>query len=255
MDDASLEQGTAGHRAAIPQDWPRPDEVHEGGRKVEGGHPIVRAVLRAHDTRHLGLAQQRGRPGERVEHRVQVEGRATDHLEHIGGRGLLLQGVGELARALLLGLEQTYVFDGDHGLVGESGHQLDLLVGERQRLLAGQNNDADSHTLAEKRHPEHRAKPPNSLRFLKGVLRIGRDVGNMDGPAFEQGSSGQRPASCWDRGPGRQRIELGRKSIAGGVHQGSVLGTDDGRHLRLAQPGGRTRPRCRAPSAGRRSNG
>ena len=64
--------------------------------------------------------------------------------------------VGELARALLLGLEQTYVFDGDHGLVGESGHQLDLLVGERQRLLAGQNNDADD--------PRRRSGTPSIAR-------------------------------------------------------------------------------------------
>ena len=51
-------------------------------------------------------------------------------LQHLRGRGLLLQCLGELARALLHLVEQPHVLDRDHRLVGEGRDQLDLLVGE-----------------------------------------------------------------------------------------------------------------------------
>ena len=44
------------------------------------------------------LAQPRRRFDQRVEHGLQVEGRAADDLENVGGRGLLLQ---RLAQPLL----------------------------------------------------------------------------------------------------------------------------------------------------------
>ena len=59
-----------------------------------------------------GLAQPRGRLHQRVEHRLQIEGRAADDLEHVGGGGLLLQQLAQL-------VEQAGVLDGDDGLVGE----------------------------------------------------------------------------------------------------------------------------------------
>ena len=42
----------------------------------------------------IGLAQARRRFDQRVEHRLQIEGRAADDLEHLGGGGLLLQQLG-----------------------------------------------------------------------------------------------------------------------------------------------------------------
>ena len=70
-----------------------------------------------------------------VEHRLKFAGRTGDDLQHLGGGGLLLQRLGELARARLHLVEQPHVLDGDHRLVGEVRHELDLLVGERADLL------------------------------------------------------------------------------------------------------------------------
>ena len=64
-----------------------------------------------------------------LEHRLKFAGRTTDDLEHLGGRGLLLQRFAQL-------VEQPRVLDGDDGLSGEVLDQLDLLVGERPDLLA-----------------------------------------------------------------------------------------------------------------------
>ena len=63
-------------------------------------------------------------------------GRAADHLEHVGGGGLLLQRLAQL-------VEQAGVLDRDDGLGGEVLHQLDLLVGERAHLLAVDDDGAD----------------------------------------------------------------------------------------------------------------
>ena len=50
-----------------------------------------RSPLGPQDRGHFGFAQLRRRFDQRVEHRLQVEGRAADDLEHVGGGGLLLQ--------------------------------------------------------------------------------------------------------------------------------------------------------------------
>ena len=73
---------------------------------------------------HIGFTQPRGRLDQRVEDRLQIEGRAADHLEHIGGGGLLLKRFAQL-------VEQARVLDRDHSLSGEVREQLDLLLGER----------------------------------------------------------------------------------------------------------------------------
>ena len=39
----------------------------------------------------IGVAEPRGGLDERVEHRLQIEGRAADDLEHVAGRGLVFE--------------------------------------------------------------------------------------------------------------------------------------------------------------------
>ena len=74
---------------------------------------------------------------------LKIEGRAADDLEHVGGRGLLLQRFAQIVGALAQFVEQAGILDGDDGLGGEILHQLDLLVGERADLLAIDRNGAD----------------------------------------------------------------------------------------------------------------
>ncbi len=47
------------------------------------------------DLSHIGLAKADGRLDECVEHCLQIERRSADHLQHVGGRGLLLQRLGK----------------------------------------------------------------------------------------------------------------------------------------------------------------
>ena len=84
----------------------------------------------------LGLADARRILQHGFEHRLQLAGRTGDDLQHLRGRGLLLQRLAQIVGALAQLVEQPRVLDGDDGLGGEVLHQLDLLVGERPHLLA-----------------------------------------------------------------------------------------------------------------------
>jgi len=56
--------------------------------------------------------------------------------------------LGELARALLLGLKQPHVLDGDHRLVGERPEKRNLLIRKRINFGTSKLNCADRHPLA-----------------------------------------------------------------------------------------------------------
>ena len=45
--------------------------------------------------------------------------RAADDLEHVGGRGLLLQGLAQIIGTVPNFVEQADVLDGDHRLIGK----------------------------------------------------------------------------------------------------------------------------------------
>ncbi len=94
---------------------------------------------------------------QRVENWLQIKRRATDDLEHIGGRRLLLQRFGKFPAAGLHLVEQADVFDGNHRLVGEGLEEFDLLLWEQSRLVAGRGNHPDGDTLAKHRHRQHAA--------------------------------------------------------------------------------------------------
>src|SRR5262249_52763353 len=83
-------------------------------------------------------------------HDLQVEGRSADDLEHVGGRGLLLQRFAQF-------VEQPRVLDRDDGLLCEIAYKLYLLVGERPNLLAVDRDGADQLAFLQHRNGEERA--------------------------------------------------------------------------------------------------
>jgi hypothetical protein len=93
----------------------------------------------------IGLAQPRRRLHERNKHRLQIEGRAADDLEHVGGGGLLLQRLSQLVK-------QAGILDSDDGLLGEIGDQLNLLVGKRSDLLPVDDDGTDHFVVLEHRY-------------------------------------------------------------------------------------------------------
>ena len=151
MHDFAFEQSATVHGAAFRLDRQIPDHFEELGRETVGLGAIEHAVFLARDRPLVGLAKPRRGLDQRLQHGREVERRAADDLEHVGGRGLLLQGFAEFAGAFLLRLEQPHVLDRDGRLVGEGGGKLDLLVGERAHLGASYDNDANGLACADKR--------------------------------------------------------------------------------------------------------
>ena len=93
------------------------------------------AVIGQHDAER-GLAQPRCLFEHRVEHRREVAGRGVDDPQHLGGRGLLLQRLGQFGGALLDALLQLGV-----GFLQIAGHAVEL-PGERFEFVAGMDLDA-----------------------------------------------------------------------------------------------------------------
>ncbi len=107
-----------------------------------------------------------------LEDRLQVALRRRDDLQHFRRRGLLLQRFAQIVGALAQFLEQPRVLDGDHGLVGEVRHELDLLVGERQHLLADRwPMRADQLVLLEHRNDQERPRAAQGRRRRTDVRK------------------------------------------------------------------------------------
>src|SRR5215475_10881648 len=167
-----------------PCDRPPPPRPSSCGCKLDEplGHSIIGGKLKirtlwAKDTSHIRLAQPRRRLDQRIEHRLQVKGRAADDLEHVGGGGLLLQRFAQL-------VEQARVLDGDDRLGGKILDQLNLFVGERARLLTVNDDRANQLVLFEHRYRNQRSGTSNfdncHKRGLAFEVRLlCPDVGNV----------------------------------------------------------------------------
>src|SRR5262249_55318655 len=89
----------------------------------------------------------RRRLDQRVEHGLQVESRAADHLQHVGGGGLLLKRLAQIVRALPQLGEQPEFLDCGHGLIREISDQLDLLLTKWSNFLSVDCDRADKSIL------------------------------------------------------------------------------------------------------------
>src|SRR5262249_30050351 len=133
MNDFTFKQNASGYRSSVESKRVTCGELGEFRRQPIGRFKVVRFALPSTYGDRVGLEKARRRFDECVEHRLQIKGRAADDLEHVGSRGLLLQGLAQL-------VEQARVLNGDDSLAGEVLDQLDLFVGEGADLLAINNN-------------------------------------------------------------------------------------------------------------------
>ena len=87
----------------------------------------------------------------RVEYRREIAGRTVDDLQHLGGRGLLLQCLVRLG-------QQPRVLHCNNCLRGEAFEQRDLFVGEGPHLLAIHDERAKKSALLAQRDTEQAAR-------------------------------------------------------------------------------------------------
>src|SRR5262249_61942146 len=95
MDHPTLQQGPSGRRPTSPLDRHSLDVSDEIGRVAvslrEKEHPVLLPSYRG----VVGATKAASRFNERLQHRLEIKSRVADDLEHIGGRGRLLGGVGQ----------------------------------------------------------------------------------------------------------------------------------------------------------------
>ena len=121
--------------------------VHKLSGEADRLRAIETSVSLARDGCLIGFTEPRRGFDERLQHGLQIEGRAADNFQHVGGCGLLLQRFGQVVGTLAQFPKQPRVFYRDDGLLGEILDQRDLLVGERPDLLAKDRNRADQFVL------------------------------------------------------------------------------------------------------------
>src|SRR5215510_2764788 len=210
MNDAAIDKDPPSRVAAVNCERTILHECYHFGGDTEEAHGLRNVALRPVDRPHVRFAEAHCRLDQCIEHRFQIERRATDDLEHIGSRGLLLQRLAQL-------VEQPSVLDGDDGLSGEILHQLDLPIGERADGLPVNADSADQLIVFEHRYADHR---PIAGEFGGGndrwiTLDVGLhppNVGDLDN-LF--GSGDPSKGSVWLRRTSGSRLRA--SAYAGGA--------------------------------------
>ena len=91
VDGSTLQRGPTGCRAAVGREGMSVEEFSCLRRKAASCDQVIQIISPAEHIRLVGAAEARHRLHQRVENRLEVDGRAADDLEHVGGRGLLLK--------------------------------------------------------------------------------------------------------------------------------------------------------------------
>src|SRR5262245_20987135 len=71
------------------------------GRQAIGRRPMERRFFLPTNGGYICVAQPSRRLNQRIEHFLQLEGRAADHLEYVASSSLLLEGVSKLLSCLV----------------------------------------------------------------------------------------------------------------------------------------------------------
>jgi hypothetical protein len=104
-------------------------------------------------------------------------------------------------------IEQPGILDRDHRLVGESCHQLDLLVGEGINLAADKRKHTDCCSVAQERNTKIGSVAKCLLIGGGAVFRIGEYVVNVNGLTRQRDTPGHAGSVDPQRSQGLARID------------------------------------------------
>ncbi len=153
--DGSIEdRPTSGELAGERRRKDTPGDLQGLRREVVLGHQVNQLSVEAIQAAEQPVAQPHRAAHDGVEDRLHVRRGSADDPQDLGGRRLLLQGLGQLAVPSPQLLEQPHVLDGDDRLVGEGLEQRDLLVCERDRLAPRRHDHPDGLSVTNHRHDE-----------------------------------------------------------------------------------------------------
>src|SRR5712691_10403909 len=137
-------------------DWEyAPDRIQSVRAQIVVGRQMDKLPVEAEYHTVGRLTQPPRARRDRLEGRLDVRRRATDHLKDLARRRLLLERLGEVAVTSLQLVEEPHVLDGDHGLVCEGLEELDLAFRERPFGLR-HDDGADGLAFAQHWHDQQR---------------------------------------------------------------------------------------------------
>src|SRR5262249_35980756 len=122
---------------------------------------------------------------EGLQYCPQIEGRAADDLEDVGGGGLLLQRLVQFLRTLLLGFEQPDVLNRDYRLIGEGFDQLDLVIRERFDLSLQNRGDPPKRPFTEHRNRHSGTEALLFDQIGKFIIRQLQYIPDMNRASFK----------------------------------------------------------------------
>src|SRR4051812_19047211 len=128
VDDGSFKQRAPRRGAAVGRYRNRFDQIHELIGKPETLGAIEFFASLACNGALLGVTQPGCRFDQRMQHRLQVERRAADHLQDVGGGGLLLKGFGEIVGALPQFVYEPHGLNRNDSLALKSRDKVELAV-------------------------------------------------------------------------------------------------------------------------------
>jgi len=131
---------------------PLPGVIRRFGQQRKARRHSIRLAAASGKQRQFGVAQPRRSFGQRVEHRLQIKGRAADDLQHFARRGLVFERFFEVARARVQFIEQPDILDRDDGLVGEGLQEIDLRLRKRRDVTALDVDCPDRDAVAQHWH-------------------------------------------------------------------------------------------------------
>src|SRR5215471_15138889 len=166
MEGSPIEDGSARDCPSDQGEGLRTDRTMMGDEEKPG-------AVRTPNGRVVGAAQLPRGLDQRFQHRLQIEGGATEDLEHVGGGRLLLQGFAQL-------VEQARVLDGDDCLIGKGSHQLDLFRSKWLRHGFRYKDHPYDMSFAQKRDAERGSVAAKLLSLTPGILRVRQHIGNLN---------------------------------------------------------------------------
>src|SRR6516162_7292705 len=191
MDSLRFEHGAAGYPVSV--EWLPLTEGKSAERPgMRTGHNYVAVAEK--DPRVQRFAQTGGIRDDRVENRLKIARRLADDAQHLRCRRLLLERLGELARARLHLVEQPHVLDRDHRLVGERLQQLHLFVRKWPHRAARQREYPDRCLFTQQGRADHGAIAAEFLCQAQLVFRIGLRIKNLNSRTLKQSSTGHAAA-------------------------------------------------------------
>ena len=186
------------------------------------------------------VAEPRRARDDRIQHRLDVGRRLRDHAQYVAGRGLLLEGLPQLAVARLDFFEQAHVANGDQRLVGKILRDGDLPLGERYRVGARQREHGLDDAGMLERHGEGGALVAvcGALAVVAHEAKVARDVVDVDDLSGIGGCRGHRMrvGSLRERRLARRLDPVAGVSELRGKAERIALAQPDRADIGFAQP-------------------